>query len=330
MHTRSFYALAAAVTMMLAGPAIAKQIVITNYPIGANGFPYAVALQMGFFKQAGADVTGILSASGGGTTVRDLLGGDLAYGDADIGSVVEAVAQGAPIKVVAGTNNSTAELVLVVRHGSGIKKIADLKGKKIGYTQPHSTTQAVEMLILHTAGLTPNDVEMIRTGGIGQSAVAMQHGLIDAALLTEPLWSEDQDKFDLIGPAVDFIPVLAENVGVTTVAAAKNDAAFIRGVIAGRRMAVDFMREHPKEAAAIIATVLSLKPEYAESAIDHIQAISERMKVPYWSPGNLDLPALQAMVKAQISVGALKSQPDWSTLIDESFLPPDLRRGNAP
>jgi NitT/TauT family transport system substrate-binding protein len=185
------------------------------------------------------------------------------------------------------------------------------------------------MLVLQNAGIPVDDVQMIKTGGMGQSAVALEQGLIDATLLSEPLWSQDQHKFDLIGPVVEFVPVLGENVGVTTAEAAQNDAAFIRGVIAGRRMAVDFMREHPKEASDIIAKVISQQPEYVESAVEHIEAISARMKVPYWSPGNIDLSALQAMVKAQIGVGALKSQPDWSTLIDESFLPSDLKRGNA-
>jgi NitT/TauT family transport system substrate-binding protein len=32
--------------------------------------PFAVAMAKGFFKQQGADVTGILSSDGGGTTVR--------------------------------------------------------------------------------------------------------------------------------------------------------------------------------------------------------------------------------------------------------------------
>ena len=40
--------------------------------------PYAVAMAKGFFKQQGADITGILSSDGGGTTVRTLLGGNLA------------------------------------------------------------------------------------------------------------------------------------------------------------------------------------------------------------------------------------------------------------
>ena len=45
-------------------PAKAEQIVVSNYGVAANGMPYAIAVEKGFFKQEGADVTGILSSSG--------------------------------------------------------------------------------------------------------------------------------------------------------------------------------------------------------------------------------------------------------------------------
>ena len=58
----------------------AEEIVVSNYGVTTNGMPYAVAMAKGFFKQQGADVTGILTSDGGGTTVRTMLGGSLAYG----------------------------------------------------------------------------------------------------------------------------------------------------------------------------------------------------------------------------------------------------------
>src|SRR6516164_7667028 len=73
--------LAAAFSALTFGTIVrAEQIVVSNYGIAANGMPYAVAMEKGFFKQEGADVSGILSSSGGGTTIRNLLGGNLSYG----------------------------------------------------------------------------------------------------------------------------------------------------------------------------------------------------------------------------------------------------------
>ena len=51
----------------------AEQIVVSNFGVAANGMPYAIAMEKGFFKAEGADVSGILSSAGGGTTVRNLM-----------------------------------------------------------------------------------------------------------------------------------------------------------------------------------------------------------------------------------------------------------------
>ena len=40
----------------------AEEIVVSNYGVSANGMPYAVAMEKGFFKEEGANVTGILSS----------------------------------------------------------------------------------------------------------------------------------------------------------------------------------------------------------------------------------------------------------------------------
>ena len=79
-----------------------EEIVVTNYAITVNGMPFAVAKALGYFKEEGANVTGILSSGGGGTTIRNLLGGNLAYGETSLASVVTAAQQGAKLKIISG------------------------------------------------------------------------------------------------------------------------------------------------------------------------------------------------------------------------------------
>src|ERR1700743_3927089 len=54
-------------------PAIAETITVTHWGGQFYGVPYAVAMEKGFFKKNGVDVTGILTAAGGGTAVRNTL-----------------------------------------------------------------------------------------------------------------------------------------------------------------------------------------------------------------------------------------------------------------
>src|ERR1700687_6239204 len=129
--------LAATLAMVMQGRATgAEQIVVSNYGIAANGMPYAIAMEEGFFKEAGADISGILSSSGGGTTVRNLLGGNLAYGEIDLAGTVAAIQQGADLKIISDNVLTVGEFVWATMPNSPIHTLQDLKGKKIGFTNP--------------------------------------------------------------------------------------------------------------------------------------------------------------------------------------------------
>ena len=72
--------LACAITMLTglvaaSVPAGAENIAVGNYGSSANGMPFTVALAKGYFKEEGADVTGIISSQGGGTSVRNAMAG---------------------------------------------------------------------------------------------------------------------------------------------------------------------------------------------------------------------------------------------------------------
>ena len=144
----------------------AENIAVGNYGSSANGMPFGVALAKGFFKEEGADVTGIVSSQGGGTSVRNAMSG-VAYGEANPGAVAVAIQNGADLKIVSDNVLTIAEFAWLVKKDSPIKTIKDLKGKKIGYTNPRSTSQALAILLLKKAGYKPEDAELVKVGGFG-------------------------------------------------------------------------------------------------------------------------------------------------------------------
>jgi NitT/TauT family transport system substrate-binding protein len=304
----------------------AEQIVVSNYGVTTNGMPFAVAMAKGFFKQQGADVTGILSSDGGGTTVRTLLGGNLAYGEINPTATVIAIQQGADLKIVSDNVQTVAEFTWAVKPDSPIKTAADLKGRKIGYTNPRSTSQALAILVLEKAGLKPTDAELVKTGGFGEGIVALDLGAVDITPIPEPLWSQHQGKYRAVVKASDVLPPLDNVVGVTTGKAAAARGDFIRAVIRARRQAVDYMYANPDESGDIVAKAYNLSPEVARSAVKNLLASHDKSGVRYWGPGNFNIQAMNEMMRAQKLVGALKDDPDWSKIIDESFLPDDLKR----
>jgi NitT/TauT family transport system substrate-binding protein len=288
--------------------------------------PYAVAMAKGFFKQQGADVTGILSSDGGGTTVRTMLGGNLAYGEINPTATVIAIQQGADLKIVSDNVQTVAEFIWAVKPDSPIKTVKDLKGKKIGYTNPRSTSQALAILVLEKAGLKPDDAELVKTGGFGEGVVALDLGAVDITPIPEPLWSKNQGKYRAVVKASELLPPLDNVVGVTTGKAAKERGDFIRAVIRARRQAVDYMYANPEESGDIIAKAYNLDVPVARAAVKNLLDSHGASGVKYWSGGDINLKAMNEMMRAQKIVGALKDDPDWGNIIDESFLPDDLRK----
>ena len=242
---------ALAIAAVAWSPAKSEQIAIGNYGSSANGMPFGVALAKGYFKEEGADVTGIISSGGGGTSVRNAMSG-VAYGEANPGAIAVAIQHGADLRIVSDNVLTIAEFVWLVKKDSPIKTIKDLKGKKIGYTNPRSTSQALDILMLKKAGLKPDDAELLKTGGFGPMVAALELGQIDVAPVTEPLWSQNKNKYRVLITGAEALPPLDNVVGVVTAEAAKTRGDFIRAVIRARRRAVQFMKEHPAEAAEIL------------------------------------------------------------------------------
>ena len=181
-----------------AATATAENIAVGNYGISANGMPFAVALAKGYFQQEGANVTGIIASQGGGTSVRNAHGRQWAYGEANPGAIAVAIQQGADIKIVSDNVLTVAEFAWMVKKDSPIKTLKDLKGKKIGYTNPRSTSQALAILLLEKAGYKEKDAELVKTGGFGPMLAALDLDQIDVAAVTEPLWSKVKGKYRVL------------------------------------------------------------------------------------------------------------------------------------
>jgi NitT/TauT family transport system substrate-binding protein len=324
-HTRLRTALLAlAAVFAITAPADATQIAVGNFGVAANGMPFAVALEKGYFKEEGADVTGILTSAGGGTSLRNMLAGGVPYGEVNPGVVVAAILQGADLKIISDNVLTVAEFVWAVKKDSPIQSIKDFKGKKIGYTNPRSTSQALAQMLVDKAGLKQGDAELVRTGGFGEGVAALESGLIDVAPLAEPLWSKFKDKYRAVAVASEVLPPLDNVVGVTTANMAAEKADFIRAVIRARRRAVAFMHEHPDEAGDLVAKHYNIDPAVARSAVRNLTS-SKTDGVPYWGPGEIHVEGLKRMIELQRGLGTIQGEVDYSKILDTQFLPDDLK-----
>ena len=296
------------------GSVFAEQISVTHWGVLLYGAPYAVAMERGYFRQAGIDISGIFSSKGGGTTVRNMILGGLPFGEVALSAAIAAEREGLDIRIVCGGVQNLSDQVWVTLPDSPLKTIADLKGKKIGYTTPKSVTDMVTTLVLEHQKIT--GVERVAVGSVGAQITALQQKAIDAAYLGEPIYSQNKSKFRVLFYARDMLAQnnLTQTVGVTTSEFAKAHPDKVKAIIEGRRRGVEFIYQNPKEAALIVAKAYSFDPVVME------EAMVAMAKSKYWSAGELDLAGMNAMAEGLKITGAIDGPPNWNKLIDRSFL----------
>lgn len=318
------WALLACTLLAVSTAAAQTKIVVTNYGVSANGMPFAIALEKGFFKQQGLNITEIITSAGGGTTMRNMMAAGVPYAEINPGAAIGAIQQGVDLKIIADNVLTVAEFAWFVKPESKIRTIKDLKGAKVGFNNPRSTSAALLQVLLDQAGLRKDDVQMIRTGGFGESLTALDINTIDMTPITEPLWSRYKDKFRAIAVASEVLPPMSNVVGVALTSQMKEHDKFIRGVVKARRMAVEFMSANPQEAGDIVARAYNIDPALARAVVKNLVE-SRTQGIPYWGTGQIHLAGLERTVAAQRSVGAITGEVDLMKIIDTRFLDEDIR-----
>ena len=320
--TRCLRVMAVAAGLLGAGSASAIDLTVTHFGTGMYGVPFAIAREKGWFKsEAGLDVTGFITSAGGGTTIRNALASDIPYGEVALPAAIAAIQQGVPLTIVHGGVLSVADQVWVTRKDeTGIRKFADLKGKKLGYSSPKSVTDILTSLMISQNGLT-GALERKSVGGIGSGLTALREGGVDMTYVTEPVWSKEKVNFRAAWWSTDIAPRVTQTVGIVRTDYLKKNPEVIKGIIAARRKGVEFVKAHPAEAAPIMGREYKIPTEQAKSAIESVLG-----KGVYWSRGEFDYEGMEVMLKGLHLVKAIPEGPfDWSKVIDESFLPADLR-----
>lgn len=139
--------------------------------------PFYLADQAGYYEEAGLQVT---FRHGTDYDVVALVGqGELDLGLADGTSVIPAVSNGIPIKYVATIYGRFPSIVFA-KMSSGIRTAADLKGVKLGIPGRYGSSWIMLQALLDSAGLTPDDLEIVAYPDFGQGAAVTQ-GAVDAA-----------------------------------------------------------------------------------------------------------------------------------------------------
>jgi len=182
------------------GVVLVSLALVTSTPAGAQGTPkltivvgglekiiYLTVMltqRLDYFKQSGVDVTLVNEAAGVNAEVELVAGrveGVVGFYDHSI----DLQSKGKFVEAVVNLDRVPGEAMMVAS-GSGMTKLSDLRGKRIGVTGLGSSTNFLAAFLVTKGGGKPGEYTPIAVGAGNTLIAAMQQGRIDAAVTTEP------------------------------------------------------------------------------------------------------------------------------------------------
>ena len=298
-----------------------KMAIMADY-FGAlmNTSVCAVGIEKGYYKTSQVEVTELLTGGGGGTAVRNMVGGNLDYGVISTSAILSGIKSGLDIKIVHNAVRTMQDLFWVSMPNSGIKSIQDLKGKKIGFTRPKSISETMAKWKLKQAGMD-GQVTLVSLGAVGAGLSALESGGVDAALILEPLWSARKGRYQIAFDLAE-LPPMSQMVGVASGKLIKERPEVVRALVKAWDQSVSYTYANGDDAASIISKRYGAQTLPLDVAVS---AVKSMQKIKYWTRGEIDMPGLNLMIEAMREQGEWSGPANLASMIDQSFLPADLR-----
>ncbi len=258
-----------------AAPLVAVRVAVPT--IDLSNLPLAIGLWKGWYRDAGLDVE--LVRIGGQAALPALLNGEVSYlfgWSAASGGIV----QGAPIKILAILLDRPPHVVVAQ---PDVQAVAALRGRRVASSRAGGTDDLIIEHALRTAGLRPDDVEMVRLGETSTRYSALVAGQVDAAALIQPFTAdaEKQGLHVLVhGDDILLLPVGIIGTSQAHLAAAPAEAPALLGVVA-RSLAYVRDRANRPEIVRLATAHLDLDPTLAEVMVDEaLSTVSPNGEAP--------------------------------------------------
>jgi NitT/TauT family transport system substrate-binding protein len=146
--------------------------------------PAMLTERLGYFKEAGLDVT-LLNESAGVEAEDELIAGRVDAVGGFYDHTIDLQSKGKFLEAVVIWDRVPGE-ALVVANNSGINSLAGLQGKHIGVTGLGGSTNFLANFLVTKGGGAPGAYTPVPVGAGNTLIAAMQQGRIEAAVTTEP------------------------------------------------------------------------------------------------------------------------------------------------
>ena len=218
-------ALGALALMTGAAQAADKTVVVGNQ---TDALPSSVGIANGDFEKATGAKIDFRRFNSGAEIFAAIASGDVQVGYVGSSPFAAATSRGLDVKAFYLASISGVDEALVVRNGSGINSLADLKGKKLA-AAPVSTDHYQLLALIKSLGLTEKDVQVF---AIRQPEIVAGYnrGDLDGGFVWDPALTELKKNGKVIATSKDVADKGAPTFSawVATAAFAKENPGFLK------------------------------------------------------------------------------------------------------
>ena len=278
--------------------------------------PFYVAIEKGYFREAGFDVQLDYSMETSGTALVGA--GELQFAVVSGEQVLLAREQGLPVVYVMAWYNNFP-VAVVAKQEQGIRQPSDLAGKRIGIPGLFGASYIGFRALLNAAGLKESDV-ILDSIGFNQveAIVSDQEQAAVVYVANEPIQLRSK------GIAVDVIRVadyanLAANGLITNEATIHNDPELVRRFVKATLRGIKTACSNPDETFEICK-------KYVETLAQADEAVQKEVlttSITFWNtdpPGASDWRAWENMQAVLLDMGLLKAPQDLTKAYTNEFI----------
>jgi taurine transport system substrate-binding protein len=292
--------------------------------------PYRVAQETKELEKATGYKISWKQFGGGGEVIKAMASGAVQIGEVGSAGIAAALSRGEPYELFWILDDIGDAEALVVKNNSGIKTLADLKGKKIAMPF-NSTTHFHTMVALEQAKINPADVQILNMRP-PEVRAAWQRGDIHATFIWDPVLAEAKKD----GTVILTSGKISADTGKATFdgyivnrdwAKANKDfmVKFVKVLASAdenyRKNKSKFTKDSPEVKA--IAKWSGAKPEDVPGSIALYAFPSAKDQATKWLGGkdSIAAKALAATADFQLSQKQIeKKLPDYSVAVNPSYV----------